>query len=133
MWIRSLESLRLLCGLLRCLVNEAAEADIVLANMLHNLPVRPQLEVNFGLQRLGIRFRVVDRHVDLQGVMIHAAYALNKVHGVAVWITFPIERGFVVKTDRIGNEYISLPLANRVAHPQWAHFFVMCAPVCVDS
>src|SRR6266576_4540676 len=50
----------LLCGLLRCLVNEAAEADIVLANMLHNLPVRPQLEVQLGLPRLGIRFRVVD-------------------------------------------------------------------------
>src|SRR3981189_774831 len=127
-----MELLSLLCGLLRCLVNEAAEADIVLANMLHNLPVRPQLEVQLRLPRLGIRFRVVDRQVDRQGVMANAGYALDKVHGVAVWITFPIERGFVVKTDCIGNERISLPLANRVAHPQWAHFFVMRAPVCVD-
>src|SRR6266850_6086753 len=133
MWIRSLELLSLLCGLLRCLVNEAAEADIVLANMLHNLPVRPQLEVQLCLPWLGICLRVVDRQVDLQGVVVNAPDAFNKVHGVAVWITFPIECGLVVKTDRIGNERISLPLANRVAHPQRAQLFVMRAPVCVDS
>src|SRR6266404_1018058 len=133
MWIRSLELLSLLCGLLRCLVNEAAEADIVLANMLHNLPVRPQLEVQLCLPWLGICLRVVDRQVDLQGVVVNAPDAFNKVHGVAVWITFPIECGLVVEIDCVGNECISLPLANRVAHPQRAHLFERIRRVNHDS
>jgi hypothetical protein len=110
-----MELLSLLCGLLGCVVNEAEETDIVLADMLHNFPVRPQLELQLRLPRLGIRLRVVDREVDLQGVMAEAPDALHKMHGVAVWITFPIERSFVVKADRIGNQRWCYWLASQKA------------------
>src|ERR1700682_5869393 len=44
-----------------------------------------------------------------------------------------IEQGFVVKTDRIGDQCISLPPANRVPHPEGAQILVMRAPIRVDS
>src|ERR1700693_6650015 len=43
-----------------------------------------------------------------------------------------IEPGFVVKTDRVNNECISLPLANRVPHPRGSHILGMLTPICVD-
>src|SRR6202158_4842605 len=48
-------------------------------------------------------------------------------------MTYLIEQGFVVKTDRIGDQCISLPPANRVPHPEGAQILVMWAPIRVDS
>ena len=44
--------------------------------------------------------------------------ALDKVQFVAVRMTFPIEPGFVVETNRINHERIPFPLADRVPHPR---------------
>jgi len=48
------------------------------------------------------------------------------------WITLPIERGFIIKTDRIGDEGISFPPANRVSHPKLTRILVMGPPIGIN-
>src|SRR5262249_47899435 len=94
--------------------------DIVFADHLGEVPVRLQLERELRIERPCICGRVFDREVDRQCVRVNTAEAFHKMQVLAVWVTSSIEPRFVIETDRVGNECIPFPLANRIPHPSRA-------------
>ncbi len=69
----------LLGGLFYCFFLEAEEIDIVLADELHNFPIRLQLEDELSSPRLRISLGIVDRDFDFQAVVINTADPLHNV------------------------------------------------------
>src|SRR5712691_817259 len=65
--------------------------------------------------------------------MIGTPDMLRKMQSVAVWIALPIERGFVIKADRVGDQGISFPPANRVSHPKLIRILVVRPPIGINS
>lgn len=86
------------------------------AKPLGYFPGRLQF-VKFGgtYPDLRVRFGVVYRYLQFQGVMIQSSVALRKVHLFAARITVDIGPGPVVETNRVDNECVSLPFAHRVS------------------
>src|SRR5258707_6700584 len=64
--------------------------------------------------------------------MACAAYALHNVQLVGMRMAVIIEPCFVVKTDGVNDECISLPLANRVSHPCGIQILGMLTPIGVN-
>src|SRR5580704_1301350 len=56
--------------------------------------------------------------------------ALDEVQGVAVRVAHAVQPGLVVEIYRVGDQRVSLPMPDRIAHPQGAKSFVMLAAVC---
>src|SRR5882672_5993312 len=81
---------------------------------------------------LRVRLRVVNRNVDCQRVVACAAYALHNVQLFSVRMAVIIEPSFIVKTDGVNDECISLPLANRVSHPCRIQILGMLTPIGVN-
>src|SRR6266566_7446886 len=84
------------------------------ADILLDLPVRLQLEDFLSSPSLRIGLRVVNRVIDLQGVMCNAADALDNVQGVGMRKTHGVEPSLVVETNRVHDERITFVSANRV-------------------
>ena len=64
-----------------------------------------------------VRPRVIGDELQGKCVMIQALPALGQMQLLAARIAEEVNPGFVVETNRINNEGISVPFANRVAHP----------------
>ena len=62
--------------------------------------------------------------------MIRPPDALNNVESVAVRVPDAIEPSLVVEIHSVGDQRVSLPMPNRVTHPQGPERRVMRAPVC---
>src|SRR5467141_464956 len=106
-----------LAGAIRNLESEdLLDLVILCADIFLNLPIRFQFEDSLGGPRLRIRLRVVNRVIDLQGVMVNAAETLYNVQGIGMRKTHRIEPGLVVETNRVHDECISLVSANGVPH-----------------
>jgi|ERR1700682_1787417 len=93
---------------------------IVSADVLGNVPVRPQLESFPCRPWLRIRLWVVECNVDLQHVRSSTPDTFDKVQSVRMRMTHLIDPGLVVKSDRIDDKRISFPIANRIPHPGWS-------------
>src|SRR6185369_14489606 len=67
--------------------------------------------------RLAVRLGRINHHVELQRVAIDAMVTLLERHIFAHRITEMIEPRPFVETERLYDECIAVPLADRVAHP----------------
>src|SRR4029077_9861263 len=90
------------------------------AKPFRNFPARLQL-VKFGGTDPGlrVRFGVVDDDLQFQSVMIQSAVALRQVWRVAARIPKRIVPELVVKTNRLDNESVAFPFANRISQISW--------------
>src|SRR5258706_14715281 len=66
---------------------------------------------------LRVSLGIFDRGVDRHRVMVYAPHAFHNVQFLAVWMAVVIEPGFIVESDGVNDERISLPLSDRIAHP----------------
>src|ERR1700730_7659948 len=100
------------------------------AKPFRNFPGRLQF-VKFGgtYPDLRVRFGVVYRYLQFQGVMIQSSVALREVHLFATRITIGIGPDPVVKTNGVDDECVSLPLSSRVSQPSRVGIFGKCSPV----
>src|SRR5438552_18087126 len=73
--------------------------------------------MNRHAPRLGIRFRIVngDFHIHVTEVM--PAETFDRVIGIAMGMPAVIEVCLIVETDRIHDEAVAVPLADRVTQP----------------
>src|SRR5258708_24079219 len=105
--------------------------DLVIfsANVFFDLPIRMQFEDSLSGPRFCVRFRIVDRVVDLQGVMVHAAKAFDNMQGVGMRKAPGIEPVLIVETDRSHDECVTLVFPNRVPHVRQVEIFWMSSPI----
>src|ERR1700680_1416017 len=62
--------------------------------------------------------------------MIRAPDSLDNVENIAVGVPDAIEPSLVVEIHSVGDQSVSLPMPNRVPHPQGPERSVMRRPVC---
>src|ERR1700730_4957829 len=79
--------------------------------------------------RLRVGPGVLDGSVDCHRVMVYATHALDNVEIFAVRMAVVIEPSFIVESDRINDEGISLPLANRITPPRGRQILGMLTAV----
>src|SRR2546422_8804435 len=85
--------------------------------MFGELGIRNQREPQGGGPGLGIGLGIVNRDPDLQGSNITAPEALGEMQSVAMRVTAIIKPGFIGEADRVDNQGVALPLADRVSEP----------------
>src|SRR5437660_4807072 len=129
---------RLLLGWLRGIVRAALVNEffivirIVRAYEFLNVPGGTQLEVSITRPSRRIRFGVVDRNVNFQGVRPRAPNAFDYVQLVRMWKTSAIDPGLVVETDGVDDERVSLVSPNGVPHPSKIWILRVLAPIGED-
>src|SRR5882762_5300698 len=96
-------------------------------------PRRKQILNYLSCPGLFVSFRIVDRELVLQGILVQAPDALHKVESIAVRMTVPVDPIFVIESDSVNDERVSLILANRVPHPRVRISVGMSSPIHVDS
>jgi hypothetical protein len=60
----------------------------------------------------GVRTWIINRHLIFQGVVIHASQAFDEMQPIGMRQRIAIHPGALIKTDRIDDERVSLPMAN---------------------
>src|ERR1700730_7707013 len=97
-------------------------------------PARFQL-VEFGGTYPGLRVRlgVIDGDLQFQSVTVQSPVALGQMGLLAARISVGIGPILVVKANRIENESVALPFANRVAQITWVGIFGEWPPVGPDG
>ncbi len=90
--------------------------------------------VGFRIANPGCRVRlgILDDELQRQRVAIHALEPFDQVNVVAVRIAVKIEPAFFREGDGIHNESVTLPFADRVAHPGGRGIRGMASPVGPD-
>src|SRR5882762_2488850 len=83
--------------------------------------------------RRGIRLRIGESHVQLQGLSVDALVALHEVHLVAVRIAEMIDPGSVVIAFGLNDECVSFPPANRVSVPTRIRILRKLPPIRPDG
>src|SRR5216683_4515759 len=78
---------------------------------------------------LRVRLRVVDGDVVYQMIVVDPSDALDDMEGLAVRVPQAVQPRLVVEIHGVGNQSISLPMTDRVAHPQRTESSVMHAAV----
>src|ERR1700686_663885 len=104
------------------------------ATPFRNFP--PWLQfVEFGRIYPGLRVRlwVVYRDFQFQGVMVQPPVTLRKVRLVASRIAKDVGPDFVVKPDRVDDECVSLPLADRMDPATGSGILGKRSPIRADS
>src|SRR5467141_3065636 len=81
----------------------------------------------------GIRLRIGESHVQLQGLSVDALVALHEVHLVAVRIAEMIDPGSVIIPIGLNDECVSLPPANRVSVPTRIRILRKLPPIRPDG
>ena len=84
---------------------------------------RPRLRVGLG---------VVERELDLEVAVVLAAEALGDLHLLAAGMAAVVEPALVVEAERLHDERVAVPLAERVAEPRRRALFRVIASVGED-
>src|SRR5205807_8978582 len=76
-----------------------------------------------------VRLEVIERDVDHQRIVVYTMNALDEVKSVGMRLAAVTKPGLIVKTRGVGDERVSLPVANGVAHPGGPRVLHVPAPV----
>src|SRR5258708_38924455 len=108
---------------------EPFKAADILAKLFRQGPRRLQGEHDSAGPRSCVGLRVVDGDLVLQMVAVDAPDVFDNAQRVAVRVADAVEPSLLVEIHRVGNQRISLPMPDRVAHPQSTERRVMSAAV----
>src|SRR6516225_3801 len=104
---------------------------VLLAGVLHDLPIRPQREYPSVLPGLGVVFRVVDGDFVRDVPGIGPGEALHRAKLIAVRVAYRVEPRLAVKVHGIDHQGIPFPVADRIAKPG-PHLVAVRTPVDVE-
>src|ERR1051326_4564910 len=93
------------------------------ADVFAEVGIGEQFEGNGGSPRFHIGFRVVDRDFNLQRSNSAASEAFGHMHFVAMRMATIVNPCFLIKSYRLGDERVALPLRNGVTEPSWSCIF----------
>src|SRR5207237_9570814 len=88
----------------------------VFEQLIAGQPRQPCLELRGP--RLGVRARIIHGHFESEVAFIDARPALDDVQLLRVRIAPVVEPRLVVEADRVDDERVTLPSADRVAPPR---------------
>ena len=95
---------------------------VIHAVIVEQLRIRHQQLRQRDRPRVRVRFRIIDRDVDLEPAEIHAAITLGDFRGARQRAAESIEPSAVLEADRLHDESIALPSADRIAVPRRFRF-----------
>src|ERR1700674_549397 len=95
--------------------------------------LRKQIVNYLSCPGLFVGLRIVDGVLVLQAPQVHAPDALHKVQSVAMRMPDLVDPAFVVDTDGVHDQRVSLIFANGVPHPGARKTCGMLSPVHVDA
>src|SRR5437764_1230339 len=91
---------------------------IFLARVLHDLPIGAQRERPRVVPLLGERLGIVHDHFVRDVPEVRARETLNEVQLIAVRVADRVEPRLVVEVDRVDDERVAFPMADRIAEPR---------------
>lgn len=90
---------------------------IILANKLHDVPIRLQNVFLLGVQGHRVRLGIVEGDVDHHRVVVQAMKTLDHVKRVGMRLAAVTKPRLIVEPCSVDDQRVSLPMANGVAHP----------------
>src|ERR1700759_1965638 len=91
---------------------------VLLARVLHDVPVRPQRESASILRWPRISLGVIDGHLISQVICIRAAGGLGNLHLIAVRMAHCVEIGLVIEASGFPHKRLAVPMAEGRSHPR---------------
>src|SRR2546427_3880168 len=92
-------------------------AIVFVADRFHEFHVGQQAHVLHKGPWLRVRLRVVDRDFNIHVAEIFPAEPLDDVQRFGYWLALLIQPEFSIKTLRVHNERVAIPLARRISQP----------------
>src|ERR1700730_5789566 len=98
---------------------QVVKCDVVFTDHFRQFPIRLKLINSLSVPGLGIRFRIVNRNVNDQSVVLGASDAFYYMELIGVWKASAVKPRLVIESYRIDHQRVALPPSDRIAHPAW--------------
>ena len=105
---------------------------ILFARVGHDLRILPRNRQCDG-PRLRKILRIFKRHGPLDVVIVHLLKSLDQMQLVAVLVARRVQPGPIVEPNRIHDERVPFPFANRISEPRRVHILRVAASVRVND
>src|ERR1700728_1790031 len=99
------------------------------ADVFPDFAVRNQIQGVLDAEGPGVHFGIVDGHLDVHVAEIPPPVTFLNTEGLTTRMTSSVQPAFIVETDCIGHQRITVPLAHRIPHPGWLRIGGMLAAI----